>query len=61
MITSTSAVMLAEADQVHLVGGDRLIASGTHASLMRDEPAYAALVFRGEAPDARAVDGGGPS
>ena len=61
VITSTSAVMLAEADQVHLVGGDRLIASGTHASLMRDEPAYAALVFRGEAPDARVVDGGGPS
>jgi ABC-type multidrug transport system fused ATPase/permease subunit len=61
LVTSTSALMLAEADQVHLMGGDRLIASGTHASLMRDEPAYAALVFRGEAPDAPRIDGGGTS
>ncbi len=61
VVTSTSALMLAEADQVHLMGGDRLIASGTHASLMRDEPAYAALVFRGEAPDEPIVDGGGSS
>lgn len=59
VVTSTSALMLAEADQVHLVGGDRLIASGTHASLMRDQPAYAALVFRGEAPGAAIVDVGG--
>jgi ABC-type bacteriocin/lantibiotic exporter with double-glycine peptidase domain len=58
LVTSTSALMLAEADQVHLLGGDGLIASGTHASLMRDEPAYAALVFRGEAPDAPMIDGG---
>ena len=50
-VTSTSALMLAEADQVHLLATDRLVASGTHASLLRDEPAYAALVFRGEVPD----------
>jgi len=61
LVTSTSALMLAQADQVHLMGGARLIASGTHASLMRDEPAYAALVFRGEAPDAPMIDGGGTS
>ncbi len=61
LVTSTSALMLAEADQVHLMGGDRLIASGTHASLMRDEPAYAALVFRGETPDALMIDDRGTS
>lgn len=57
VVTSTSALMLAEADQVHLVAGDRLVASGTHTSLLHDEPAYAALVFRGEAPNGPDVDG----
>jgi len=56
VVTSTSALMLAEADQVHLVSGDRLIASGTHAGLLRDVPAYAALVLRGDAPDASDAD-----
>jgi len=51
LVTSTSALILAEADKVHLLDGDRLIASGTHTSLLRDEPAYAALVLRGETPD----------
>jgi ABC-type multidrug transport system fused ATPase/permease subunit len=50
LVTSTSALLLAHADQVHLLAGDRVLASGTHASLLRDQPAYAALVFRGEAP-----------
>lgn len=50
LVTSTSALLLAHADHVHLLAGDRILASGTHASLLRDEPAYAALVFRGEAP-----------
>ena len=61
VVTSTSALMLAPADLVHLIDGDRLIASGTHASLMRDEPAYAALVFRGETPESSLVDGAGSS
>jgi ABC-type multidrug transport system fused ATPase/permease subunit len=51
VVTSTSAMVLAEADHVHLISGDRLIASGTHTSLLRDVPTYAALVFRGDAPD----------
>jgi ABC-type bacteriocin/lantibiotic exporter with double-glycine peptidase domain len=50
LVTSTSALLLAHADRVHLLAGDRVLASGTHASLLRDQPAYAALVFRGEAP-----------
>lgn len=51
LVASTSALILAEADTVHLLAGDRLVASGTHTSLLRDEPAYAALVLGGETPD----------
>lgn len=50
LVTSTSALVLAHADHVHLLVGGRVLASGTHHSLLREEPAYAALVFRGEAP-----------
>lgn len=61
LVTSTSALVLAEADQVHLMDGQRLVASGTHAALLRTEPAYAALVLRGPAPeDPRADDPGRP-
>jgi len=49
VVASTSATVLAAADRVHLIDGDRLVASGRHASLVRDVPAYAALVLRGEA------------
>ncbi len=58
VVTSTSALMLGAANEVHLVAGERLVASGTHASLLRDHPAYAALVFRGEAPDAPEEESG---
>ena len=51
LVTSTSALVLQAADEVHLLAGGRVVASGTHASLLRDQPAYAALVLRGEAPD----------
>lgn len=61
VVTSTSALILAEADQVHLLAGDRLVASGTHTTLLRDEPAYAALVFRGEAPKGAGAAGDDPS
>lgn len=54
MVTSTSTLVLARADQVHLLAGDRIIASGTHADLLGDEPAYRALVLRGEAPESPA-------
>lgn len=56
LVTSTSALVLAQADLVHLMAGERLIASGTHLSLLRDEPAYAALVLRGETPDSTSDD-----
>lgn len=51
VVTSTSALMLAGADHVHLMAGERVIASGTHAGLLRDVPAYAALVLRGDSSD----------
>ena len=54
VVTSTSALVLTRADEVHLLVGGRVVASGTHAELARTEPAYAALVFRGEAPDVQA-------
>jgi ABC-type multidrug transport system fused ATPase/permease subunit len=56
LVTSTSALVLQGADEVHLLAGDRIVASGTHTGLLRAQPAYAALVLRGEAPDARAGD-----
>ncbi|MDN5762861.1 MAG: ABC transporter ATP-binding protein/permease [Microlunatus sp.] len=61
VVTSTSALMLAEADEVHLLVGGRLVVTGSHTSLLRQEPAYAALVFRGEAPDGPMSDGKGGS
>lgn len=56
VVTSTSSLVLQGAEVVHLLAGDRLVASGTHASLLREHPAYAALVLRGEAPEASAGD-----
>lgn len=51
VVTSTSALMLAAADQVHFLAGDRVVTTGTHTDLLRDEPSYAALVLRGTAGD----------
>ena len=60
VITSTSALLLAGADRVHLVADGRLVASGTHAELVRDEPSYAALVFRDDQPDPPGAGGSAP-
>lgn len=61
LVTSTSALVLQGADEVHLLANGRVVASGTHASLLRDQPAYAALVHRGEASDDRAADDEDPA
>jgi ABC-type multidrug transport system fused ATPase/permease subunit len=53
LVTSTSALVLQGADEVHLLADGRIVASGTHTSLLLDQPAYAALVHRGGAPEAR--------
>jgi ABC-type multidrug transport system fused ATPase/permease subunit len=50
LVTSTSAIVLQGADEVHLLADGRVVATGTHVALMVDHPAYAALVRRGETP-----------
>lgn len=50
LVTSTSAIVLQAADEVHLLVDGRVVATGTHAALMVDNPAYADLVYRGETP-----------
>jgi ABC-type multidrug transport system fused ATPase/permease subunit len=50
LVTSTSAIVLQGADEVHLLADGRVVATGTHAALMLDSPAYAALVHRGGTP-----------
>lgn len=54
LLTSTSALVLQGADEVHLITDGRVVASGTHTALLAN-PAYAALVHRG-APAAGAHD-----
>jgi len=61
LVTSTSALVLQGADEVHLLVDGRVAATGTHPSLLRDQPAYAALVHRGEAPDARSGEPEAPA
>ena len=48
LITSTSSLVLQAADIVHLLVGGRVVAAGRHVDLLRDQPAYAALVLRGQ-------------
>jgi len=57
LVTSTSALVLQGADEVHLLTDGRVVATGTHTSLLADHPAYAALVHRGEASDPRPAVG----
>ncbi|MFE9825151.1 VC0807 family protein [Streptomyces sp. NPDC005791] len=54
LVTSTSALVLQGADEVHLFADGRVVASGTHTALLAN-PAYAALVHRG-GPAASAHD-----
>ncbi len=56
LVTSTSAIVLQGADEVHLLADGRVVATGTHAALMTDHPAYAALVHRGQTPDPLTAD-----
>jgi len=56
LVTSTSAIVLQGADEVHLLDDGRVVATGTHAALMVDHPAYVALVRRGETPSPLTAD-----
>ncbi|MER7844128.1 ABC transporter ATP-binding protein [Kitasatospora sp. NPDC096077] len=64
LVVSTSPLVLGRADQVcHLVDG-KVRAVGTHGELLAAEPAYAALVFRGDAetrPDTTTEPQEGPA
>jgi ABC-type multidrug transport system fused ATPase/permease subunit len=50
VICTTSPLLLRRADRVCFVEGGRLVATGTHAELLRTEPGYARLVLRGNEP-----------
>ena len=48
VVFTTSPILLDRADRVFYVAAGRVVAEGTHAELLGSEPAYAALVTRGE-------------
>jgi ABC-type multidrug transport system fused ATPase/permease subunit len=48
IVFTTSPLLLGHADMVAMLDGDRVVATGRHADLLRSTPSYAALVLRGE-------------
>ncbi|MFJ1752433.1 ABC transporter transmembrane domain-containing protein [Kitasatospora sp. NPDC088134] len=54
LVTSTSPALLDRADTVHYLVDGKVAATGTHRDLLRTQPGYRALVFRG--PDSPAQD-----
>jgi ABC-type multidrug transport system fused ATPase/permease subunit len=48
IVFTTSPLLLGHADTVAMLDGDRVVATGRHADLLRSTPSYAALVLRGE-------------
>lgn len=48
LVCTTSPLLLDRADRVAYVAAGRVVAEGTHASLLATEPRYAATVTRGE-------------
>jgi ABC-type multidrug transport system fused ATPase/permease subunit len=51
VVTTSSPLMLDAADEVAFLVGDRVVAVGTHASLLESHPHYRAVVTRGEDED----------
>ena len=49
VVTTSSPLMLDAVDEVAFLRDGRVVAVGTHADLLRDEPAYRAVVTREEA------------
>ncbi|MFD8594181.1 ABC transporter transmembrane domain-containing protein [Kitasatospora sp. NPDC059646] len=49
-LTSTSPLLLDQADTVHYLVDGKVAASGTHRELLRTQPGYHALVTRGPGP-----------
>jgi len=48
VVCTTSPLLLDRSDHVAFLDDGKVVAEGTHAELLRSEPAYAALVTRGE-------------
>jgi ABC-type multidrug transport system fused ATPase/permease subunit len=48
VVVTTSPLVLDQADRVVLVDGDRVVAEGLHAELLRTNPEYRLTVTRGE-------------
>jgi ABC-type multidrug transport system fused ATPase/permease subunit len=48
VVLTTSPLLLGHADEVVLLEGNRVVAAGRHADLLRSTPSYGALVLRGE-------------
>lgn len=51
VVTTSSPLMLAAADSVALLDGERVVAVGTHAELLGSSPAYRRVVTRESEPD----------
>ena len=64
VVMSASPLMLDQADRVVLLRDGVAVAQGTHQQLMREEPAYRAVVVRGDwddvQTDERDDEGGRP-
>lgn len=56
VIAATSPQLLAHADEVAFLRDGQVVATGTHADLLRDEPRYRSLVLRGDEDAALAQD-----
>lgn len=64
VVIATSPLLLAHADTVAHLRDGRVVATGSHAELLRQNPGYRALVARDTDPDGpngRWPDGGGPN
>ncbi|WP_299443444.1 ABC transporter ATP-binding protein [uncultured Phycicoccus sp.] len=48
VVVTASPLLLDHADTVHLLAGERVVATGTHRELSRSHPEYRAVVVRGE-------------
>lgn len=58
VVAATSPLLLNQADTVAYLRDGRVIATGTHSEMLRDEPSYRALVLRGGEDDLAATTAG---
>lgn len=58
VVTTTSPLLLEAVDEVALILGGRVVATGTHAELLRDHPTYRAVVTREQQSEHQPVEVG---